>query len=411
MRALIYLILGCIFSAHAALAAPNGLAVLLTDYGADSIYVGVLKGAMHSKSPQVRIETITNSIPNYDIAAGAYILVEACKQWPAGTAFCCVVDPGVGTARRPIAIETNAGQFFVGPDNGLLSLVAQRDGIKAAHELTNEKYHGPNARSSTFHGRDIFGPVTAALACGADIADLGPKVDTIVELEFPKSKVEDGAIHGSVIRADGYGNLVTNIPAEMMAEIGLKKGDEIDVTLGKSRFTAPYRNTYADVPVGARLLCSQSIGMVEAAINQGDLAATLGEGVHAVVVLRKVDTASSENTGEKLYFSASGGIAGDIDELELSADGKCSLKSRRKGHIQPEVSAEVAREIFALAKAAFAANPPAPGGPKIGGADYMTYIVRFGGVEKTYNDLNALDAFKPLTRKLTALIADAKRAR
>lgn len=145
-----------------AFAAPNGLAVLLTDYGANSIYVGVLKGAMLSKNANVRIETITNSIPNYDIVAGAYILAEASKQWPAGTAFCCVVDPGVGTKRKSIAIETNSDQYFVGPDNGLLSLVAKRFGVKSVHELTNEKYHGPNGLSSTFQGRDVYGPVTGA---------------------------------------------------------------------------------------------------------------------------------------------------------------------------------------------------------------------------------------------------------
>ena len=411
MRLLVSLLLGCVLSAHVAATTSNGLAVLLTDYGADSIYVGVLKGAMYSKNQAVRIETITNSIPNYDITAGAYILVEACKQWPAGTAFCCVVDPGVGTARRPIAIETNTGQFFVGPDNGLLSLVVARDGIKAAHELTNEKYHGPNARSSTFHGRDIFGPVTAALAGGADIADLGPRVEDLVNLDFPQPRVDDDTIHGAVIRADGYGNLVTNIPAGLMSEIGLKKGDDVDVTIGKTRFTAPYRDTYADVPVGARLLCAQSIGMVEAAINQGDLAAAIGEGVHAEVVVKKVSV-RDVNDKAALYFSQSGGFAGEIDELTIYVNGKCALTSRRKGNQTFDAGKETVARVFSLAQEAFTAKPPAEGGPRPGGADYMTYIVRFGGLEKTYNDLTVPEAFKPLNRALVDLIAKhAKRTR
>lgn len=408
MRIFVYLVL-LLTAALPAAAAPNGLAVLLTDYGSDSIYVGVLKGAMYSKNPQVRIETITNSIPNYDIAAGAYILAEACKQWPAGTTFCCVVDPGVGTARRPIAIETKAGQYFVGPDNGLLALVAQRDGLQAAHELTNEKYHGPNARSSTFHGRDIFGPVTASLAGGVDIADLGPAVQGIVQLDFPAAQVKDGAIHGAIIRADGYGNLITNIPAEMMGAIGLAKGDPVAVTIGKSQFTAPYHTTYADALVGERLLCAQSVGMVEAAINQGDLAATIGEGVHAQVILRRVGERGAASSAETLYFSQSGGFAGEIDELTVTADGTCTLKSRRGGNKTYKGSASVAGELIALAESAFAAKPPAPGGPRIGGADYMTYVVRLGGQEKTYTDLNAPEAFRELNRKLTQLVADAKR--
>jgi S-adenosylmethionine hydrolase len=404
MRVLVYMLLGVLVSAHAAAAAPNGLAVLLTDYGADSIYVGVLKGAMYSKNPQARIETITNSVPNYDIAAGAYILAEACRQWPAGTAFCCVVDPGVGTARKPIAIETNTGQFFVGPDNGLLALVAQRDGIKAAHELTNEKYHGPNARSSTFHGRDIFGPVTAALAGGADIADLGPKLAEIVQIDFPKARVENGAIHGAIIRADGYGNLVSNVPAEMMEEAGLKKGDEVEVTIGKSQFTAPYHNTYAEAPVGARLLCSQSIGMVEAAINQGDLAAVLGEGVHAAVILRRAGAADSNKGAELIYFSQSGGIAGEIYELTVSGDGECHLKSRRKADRDFSIGKEGAAKLAELAETAFAAKPLSRSGPQPGGADFLSYAVRYKGQEKAYNDLNAPEAFKPLTRALTEVL-------
>lgn len=412
MRAIVSIC--CAALATTAFAAPNGIAALLTDYGADSIYVGVLKGAMISKNAAVRVETITNSVPNYDVVAGAYILAEACKQWPAGTAFCCVVDPGVGTPRKPIALETKSGQYFVGPDNGLLSLVAKRFGVASLHELQNAKYFGPNAVSSTFQGRDIFGPVTAAIAGGAPLDDLGPALEKLVELDFPEAKVEGGTIHGAVIRADGYGNLVTNIPAELMGQAGIHKGDEVDITLGKAQYTAPYKNTYGEVPVGTRLLCSQSIGMVEAAINQGDLAATLNEGLHAAVVLKKTATAATERREEKkaeetadagLYFSRSGGFAGDIDELTLAADGKCHLKSRRKGTQDFSITKEDVARIEELAKKAFEAKPEDPNGPRAGGADYLSYIVRYDGKEKRYNDLNAPEAFKELTRALNEVIA------
>lgn len=404
-----------------AVAAPNGLAALLTDYGADSIYVGVLKGAMLSKNPQVRIETVTNSIPNYDIAAGAYILAEAAKQWPAGTAFCCVVDPGVGTRRKSIAIATENGQYFVGPDNGLLSLAAARFGVASVYELSNAKYFGPNALSSTFQGRDIYGPVTAAIAGGAPLDDLGPALDkeSIVKLDFPEAREDSGVIHGAVIRADGYGNLVTNIPAALMEQAGIQKGDTVDVTIGSEHFTAPYQNTYADVPEGTRLLCAQSIGMVEAAINKGDLAATIAQGLHAEVVLQKAgadNAADASNSEGTLYFSQSGGIAGIQDEVTLHANGRCQLQTRR--HIQSSnsssstggtitigVDAGEARRIIGLAREAFAAPPPAPGGPQAGGADYLTYVVRLDGQEKTFNDLNTPRAFKAVTRALHELLA------
>lgn len=397
--------------AASAFASPNGIAALLTDYGADSIYVGVLKGAMISRNASVRIETITNSVPNYDVIAGAYLLAEACKQWPTGTAFCCVVDPGVGTPRKPIALETKTGQYFVGPDNGLLSLVAKRFGVAALHELQNAKYFGPNAVSSTFQGRDIFGPVTAAIAGGAPLDDLGPALDKLVELDFPEARVEGAAVLGAVIRADGYGNLVTNIPAELMAQAGIDKGADVDITLGAAHYVAPYKNTYGEVPVGARLLCSQSIGMVEAAINQGDLAETLHEGLHATVTLRKAGAARNEEkkadtqSEPVIYFSRSGGFAGDIDELNIAAEGKCHLESRRKGKQDFSITKDDVARLEDLAKKAFEAKPENPNGPRAGGADYLNYIVRYAGKEKRFNDLNAPEAFKELTRALNEVIA------
>ena len=299
----------------------------------------------------------------------------------------------------------------MGPDNGLLSLVAKRFGVTAVRELQNSKYFGPNAVSSTFQGRDIFGPVTAAIAGGASLDDLGPVLDKLVDLDFPEAHVEGGAVLGTVIRADGYGNLVTNIPAELMGQAGINKGDQVAITLGKSQYTAPYKNTYGEVPVGARLLCSQSIGMVEAAINQGDLAATLNEGLHAPVTLRKAGAAKSEEKKADtqlelvIYFSRSGGFAGDIDELNISTDGKCHLESRRKGKQDFSITKDDVARLEDLAQKAFEAKPENPNGPRVGGADYLSYIVRYAGKEKRYNDLNAPKAFKELTRALNEVIA------
>ena len=398
-----------------AAAASNGMVALLTDYGADTIYVGVLRGAILSKNPDARIETVTNSVPNYDIVAGAYLLAEACKQWPAGTTFCCVVDPGVGTARNSIALETKTGQYFVGPDNGLLALVAQRDGIAALHVASNTKYFGPNALSSTFQGRDIYGPVAASIAGGTTLSDLGPKLDAMVPVDIEEARVEDGAIHGVVVRSDDYGNLVTNIPAELMAKIGVAKGGRVDAQIGDEEMTLPYLNTYADVAKGEPLLCAQSMGMVEAAVNQGSMATLANAGIHAKVILRNgLDMAGHDKAVRVetlIYFAQSGGFAGMTQEVTINTRGRATIVAPRRSPTEPmhstarKLPKEELRALAELAKAAFDAPQPPAGGPRIGGADYMTYVIRFAGKEKTMTDLDITEAFKPLVRALVELAA------
>lgn len=268
-------------------ASPNGLVILLTDYGGDSIYTGVLKGAIYSKNPEARVDAISNSVPSFDILAGAYLLVEACKVFPQGTTFCCVVDPGVGTDRKGIVLETKSGQYFVGPDNGLLALVAERYGVADLREIANPVLWREGVQSTTFHGRDIFGPVSASLAMGAAMSDVGPPLEKMTPLDSPQSSVSEGIATGVVIRADNYGNLVTNITRADLEALGIEKGTQIEVHIGDGVFTAPFVNTYADVPEGARLVLVQSIGLIELAINKGSLSEVLGAGLHAEVRLRK----------------------------------------------------------------------------------------------------------------------------
>jgi S-adenosyl-L-methionine hydrolase (adenosine-forming) len=284
---------------------PNAHVILFTDYGADSIYVGILKGAIYSKYMPARVDSITNSVPPYDIEAGAYLLAESCKEFPRGTVFCCVVDPGVGTDRKPIVLRTKKEQVFVAPDNGLLTLVAARDGIFEAHEITNASLYRegggahPAARtdstgappaegvSHTFQGRDIFGPVAAAVAEGTPLREIGPEITNIVRLPIEPCCVENGAAHGKVFRTDDYGNMVLNMTEHELTALGLKPGDTADVSIGAARFTAPWKPAYADVPAGEKVLVIQSSGYVECAINKGNLAAAIKEGVHAEAVIRK----------------------------------------------------------------------------------------------------------------------------
>ncbi len=274
-------------AALGAAAAPNGMVMLLTDYGADSIYVGALKGAIYTKFPEAKVDSISHSIPPFDIVEGAHMLLESSKEFPKGTVFCCIVDPGVGTPRKGIVLETAAGQYFVGPDNGLMSLVAERDGVKQIRETVNKALWRSGVTSSTFHGRDIFGPVAAAVANGTPLDVVGPEVQELTKLDAARSRVENESAQGSIIRADGYGNLVTNITAKDLDALGIKKGDKLLVSMGDKQFTAPLVSTYGDVPKGEKLVCLQSSGMVECAINLGSLAETLGVGLHAAVTVRR----------------------------------------------------------------------------------------------------------------------------
>lgn len=251
---------------------PNGVVALLTDYGADSLYVGMLRGAIAAKRIDVRTVDLTHSVPAYDILTGAFMLAEGCSAFPEGTVFCAVVDPGVGTDRRVLVLRTRRNQVFVAPDNGLLTVVAERDGVAEAREGVNRDLWS-DAESHTFHGRDIFGPLAAALAAGAPVASAGPDLPDFIRFEVPQARIRDGAIEGVVLRSDPYGNLVTNIPATLLAEADIAPDARLRVTLGEETFEVPFKTTYSDVPAGERLALVQSAGFLELAVNLGSLAA------------------------------------------------------------------------------------------------------------------------------------------
>lgn len=265
----------------------NGLVILMTDYGTDSIYMGIIKGAIYKKNPEARVDDLTNAVPPFDIAAGAYLLAEAAGEYPHGTVFVTIVDPGVGTPRKPIVLETKNGYCFVGPDNGLLTLVAEKFGVKQVRELSEKAYWRAETTSTVFHGRDIFGPVGASLASGVPVEKLGPALNDIVKIDLPRSIVENGVAKGAVMRSDPYGNVITNLTARDLEALGISLGDAVEVTIGKTTWTAPYKRTYADVDKGERLVVVQSSGFVECAINKGSLADAIRETFGAPVSLRK----------------------------------------------------------------------------------------------------------------------------
>jgi S-adenosyl-L-methionine hydrolase (adenosine-forming) len=185
---------------------------LLTDFGTQDYFVGAMKGVILSNNPAAQIVDLTHEIPPQDIHVGAFNLLAAYKDFPVGTVHVAVVDPGVGSNRHPILIEC-ADQFFVGPDNGIFSWICEREGNWRARHLTNEKFFR-HPTSTTFHGRDLFAPVAAALANGARPEEVGPVIDTMVELEsLNPGTTNDGKIEGRIIHIDRFGNCITNLTA------------------------------------------------------------------------------------------------------------------------------------------------------------------------------------------------------
>jgi S-adenosylmethionine hydrolase len=237
---------------------------LLTDFGTSDPYVGMMKGVIAGICPEANVIDITHDVPAQDIRLGAFFLERACRYFPKATVFVAVVDPGVGTARAKIALEAN-DKYFVGPDNGILSLAARR---YRAVVLTRRSYFLPEA-SNTFHGRDVFAPVAAHLARGVSVSSFGPAKRRIVELPWPKPKRTRSALVGEIVSVDRFGNLITNIePADWrsLRNPQLYAGDFRSSKLSKS---------YQSVPKGKLLLVFGGYGLLEIAAREASAAEAL----------------------------------------------------------------------------------------------------------------------------------------
>ncbi|HJQ21532.1 MAG TPA: SAM-dependent chlorinase/fluorinase [Gemmatimonadaceae bacterium] len=261
--------------------------LFLTDFGTRDGAVAVCKGVMLGIAPDLRIVDLTHENPPYDIETAGEVLEQAVPFYPAGTVVVTVVDPGVGSERKAIAIRTNAGHLLVGPDNGVFTLLVDKEGLDRAVELTNRRYFRVNNTSFTFHGRDIFSPVGAHLAAGVPLDSLGPAV-TPVRLNVRAAAIAGGRVQGQVRYVeDPYGNVVTNIPAALLDSVATV-GDSLDVTIGTRRMRLPWKATFSDVRVGSPLVVMHSRGLVSFSVNQGNFATRYGVKRHDTVVIRRV---------------------------------------------------------------------------------------------------------------------------
>jgi S-adenosylmethionine hydrolase len=243
--------------------------VFMTDFGTSNDAVPICKGVMLGIAPNVNIVDLTHQVTPYSILDGARYLYGTTPYFPAGTVFVAVIDPGVGSSRKALVAKSKRGQYFVLPDNGLITLVEQRDGLEGARQITNPSWMIGNALSSTFHGRDIFSPAAAHLARGEAWRQAGPEVKELVELKINPAKLDVRGVTGEILALDDpYGSLISNISADDFRQLGYLLGDRVPVSVGGRQITIPYAKTFSDVPVGKPLLYIDSRGQLSLAINQ-----------------------------------------------------------------------------------------------------------------------------------------------
>lgn len=249
--------------------------VFMTDFGTANDAVAICKAVILGIAPDARIMDITHQVTPYSIEEGARFLAGVTPYYGPNTIFLVVVDPGVGTSRKAVVVKSKRGQYFVLPDNGLITPVAERDGIEGAREVTNSAWMIGSKISSTFHGRDIFSPAAAHLAAGKDWTLAGPEVKELVRLHLPVATIDAKGISAQVIALDDpYGSLITNIQGEDFAKLGYALGEKVPVKIGSKLFIMPYVRTFMDVPVGQMLLYVDSRGRIEFGLNERDFSKT-----------------------------------------------------------------------------------------------------------------------------------------
>jgi S-adenosyl-L-methionine hydrolase (adenosine-forming) len=250
---------------------------LTTDFGVTDHFVGVMKGVIAGLCPDAQVVDISHDVPPFEISQGSFLVSQTWPWFPKGTIHVAVVDPGVGTARRPILVEAH-GQRFIGPDNGVLALV-YTDAPHKAREITNEKLFLSGV-SRTFHGRDIFAPVAARIAAGVRVSSVGPVIEDHLKLTaYKPSRTSKRSWSGAVLYVDRFGNLITNFHVDEFGDLQTRPFEVSVGTIEIHRLAL----TFADAAPGEVVLILGSSGYFEIAANQGSAAKMLGCGVGAPV--------------------------------------------------------------------------------------------------------------------------------
>ena len=246
----------------------------LSDFGLQDDFVGTCHGVIKSIAPQVEIIDVTHGIPPQQVLQGALVLANTTRYMPVGVHL-AVVDPGVGSSRRALALRSGDGRLFVGPDNGLLVPAADRlGGVDAVHELANAEY-ALESVSRTFHGRDLFAPAAAHLASGVGLELLGPPLaaDALARLDLPEPEVGTSRLRSTVLAIDRFGNIQLNVDRSHLEAAGILPGTRVELQVGPERYFAVAARTFADARPGDLILYEDSYRNLSIAINGGNAAA------------------------------------------------------------------------------------------------------------------------------------------
>lgn len=246
---------------------------LTSDFGLKDPYVAEMKAAIMSICPEARIIDVSHEVEKFNVRMGAFVLASAAPYFPKNTIHVAVVDPEVGTKRRPILVETNH-EIFVGPDNGILMLAAQQR-IKHVYNITSSRYMLSRV-SKTFHGRDVFAPAAAHLASGADPADFGPEIKDYVIPKFSKPTLTVNELLGEVLHVDDFGNIITNISHKDFEKTRIKEGSTLKLRLKDKISTSQFCSAYGEVKIREPLALIGSHDFLEISVNQGNASEKFG---------------------------------------------------------------------------------------------------------------------------------------
>ncbi len=238
-----------------------------TDFGTHDVYAGVMKGIVLTINPEAHLIDITHDIPKHDIINASFMLANAYQYFPRGAIHVAVVDPGVGSGRKNIAIVTE-NYFFIGPDNGIFTVVLSKEKVLEIREIKNRPFIMDKI-SNTFHGRDVFAPCAGYLSIGKNFSDMGPIINNIKYIEYPKVIVKGNTLSGEIVSIDSFGNLITNIPEETLRSF--KGKHKFEIYFAAERFNN-IENHYNDVPICKPLVLFGSSGYLEISMNGGNAA-------------------------------------------------------------------------------------------------------------------------------------------
>jgi S-adenosylmethionine hydrolase len=242
----------------------------LSDFGLKDDFVGTCHGVMKRIAPEAQIIDITHGIPPTAVLQGALVLANTVEYMPVGVHL-AVVDPGVGGPRRALALRDHHDRLYVGPDNGLLLPAVNKAGLAAAHEIVNPAY-ALETISRTFHGRDLFSPATAHLACGVALEELGPPLDpeSLIALDLPEPVISDRSIVASLLYVDSFGNIALNLTRDDVERLGIVSGTRVELELAGERYYAVMARTFADARPGDVILYEDSYRNMSIAISRGN---------------------------------------------------------------------------------------------------------------------------------------------